>query len=115
MKIENELGFIDISRKAIADIVSYTVMNCYGVVGMSRSIGREELLEILTGSLASHGVIIRNVPGNMIDIDVFVIIEQSVKVSVVAENIIDAIKYAVEQQTQIKVHKVDVNIVGIRM
>lgn len=115
MKIENEFGYIDISTKAVADIAAYAVMGCYGVVGMARQNGREGLLEILSGSHGSKGVGVRFTSKGTVSIEVFVIVEQSVKVSVVAENIIDAIKYQVERQTQIPVSHVGVNVVGIRI
>lgn len=115
MKIENELGFIDISTKAIADITGYAVMGCYGVVGMARQHGREGLIEILTGKHVSKGVSVRFTEKKTAIIDVFVILEQAIKVSVVAENIIDAIKYSVERQTGIKVSRIGVNVVGIRI
>ena len=35
MKVNNELGYIDITRKAIADIAGNAAMECYGLVGMA--------------------------------------------------------------------------------
>lgn len=115
MKIENEFGFIDISRKAIADIAGYAVMGCYGVVGMARQNGREGILEILSGKHVSKGVRVTFTENDTVEIEVFVILEQAIKVSVVAENIIDAVKYSVERQTGVDVSRIGVNVVGIRM
>ena len=115
MKIENEFGFIDISNKAIRDIAGYAVMGCYGVVGMARQHAREEFLEILTGKHVSKGVRVSFTEDNKAIIEVFVILEEAIKVSVVAENIIDAVKYSVERQTGIKVARVGINVVGIRV
>lgn len=115
MKIENELGYIEISRKAVADIAGYAVMGCYGVVGMARQHGREGILEILPGTHVAKGVRVDFTERGTANIEVFVILEQAVKVSVVAENIIDAVKYSVEYQSEIPVSRVGVNVVGIRM
>ncbi|MGI6110277.1 MAG: Asp23/Gls24 family envelope stress response protein [Eubacteriaceae bacterium] len=115
MKIENELGYIEISEKAIADIAGYAAMTCYGVVGMAHQRGKDGLIEILSGKQVSKGVKVRfNDKGEAI-IDVFVILEQAIKISVVAENIIDAVKYNVEKQTGIKVRRISINVVSIRM
>ena len=46
MKIKNELGYIDISRKAIADIAGNAAMGCYGLVGMAHQRGKDGLIEI---------------------------------------------------------------------
>lgn len=115
MKLENEFGFIDISKKAIADIAGYAVMGCYGVVGMAHQRGRDGLIEILSGKHVSKGVNVRFNEHEKAVIEVFVILEQAIKVSVVAENIIDAVKYSVEKQTGIKVARISVNVVSIRM
>lgn len=115
MKFENQFGFIDISHKAVADIAGNAVMGCYGVVGMARQNGREGLLEILSGNHVSKGVSVQFLEDESASIEVFVILEQAIKVSVVAENIIDAIKYQVEHQTGIKVVHIGVNVVGIRI
>ena len=34
MKINSDLGYIDITRKAIADIAGNAAMECYGLVGI---------------------------------------------------------------------------------
>ena len=39
MRIENDLGYIELSRKAIADIAADTAMQCYGLVGMAHQRG----------------------------------------------------------------------------
>ena len=51
----------------------------------------------------------------VIDKEVFVIIQYGTKVSVVAENMIDRIKYDVESQTGLKVKKISVNVQGVRV
>jgi uncharacterized alkaline shock family protein YloU len=48
-------------------------------------------------------------------IDLYVIIEQAIKISVVAENIISNVKYNVEKQTSIKVKRINVNVVSVRV
>ena len=52
MKVNNELGYIDITRKAIADIAGNAAMECYGLVGMAHKRGKDGLIEILSGDQA---------------------------------------------------------------
>lgn len=115
MKIENELGYIHISKKVVADIAGYATMSCYGVVGMAHQRGRDGLIEILQGRHVSKGVKVKFNDKDEAIIDVYVILEQAIKISVVAENIIDTIKYNVERQTGIKVRSISVNVVSIRI
>lgn len=115
MKIENELGYIDISRKAVADIAGNAAMGCYGLVGMAHQRGKDGLIEILTGEQANKGVGVKVDEDGKLIIDLYVIVEQAIKISVVAENIISAVKYSVESQTSLKVKRVSVNVVSVRV
>lgn len=113
LKLENDLGRIEISRKAIADIAADTAMQCYGLVGMAHQRGTDGLIELLTRERSSKGVSVVIDDGKLI-IDLYVIVEQVIKISVVAENIISAVKYQVERQTSMKVKRVTVNVVSVR-
>lgn len=115
MKIENELGNIEISRKAIADIVGNAAMSCYGLVGMAHQRGKDGLIEILNRTDASKGVSINLTDDDRLVIELYVIIEQAVKISVVAENIISTVKYCVEKETSLKVKTISVNVVSVRV
>jgi uncharacterized alkaline shock family protein YloU len=50
-----------------------------------------------------------------IAIDLYVIIQFGTKISVVAENIIEKVKYNVENQTGLKVLNVNLHIEGVRV
>ncbi|MCH4071961.1 Asp23/Gls24 family envelope stress response protein [Pseudoramibacter sp.] len=114
LSLENDLGRIEISRKAIADIAADTAMQCYGLVGMAHQRGRDGLIELLTRERSSKGVSVSIDEDGKLIIDLFVIVEQAIKISVVAENIISAVKYQVERQTSMKVKRVTVNVVSVR-
>lgn len=115
MKIENELGYIEISRKAIADIAGTAAMGCYGLVGIAHQRGKDGLIELLTKEHSSKGVGVKIDEDGRLIIDLYVIVEQAIKISVVAENIISAVKYCVEKQTSLKVKRVSVNVVSVRV
>ena len=48
-------------------------------------------------------------------IDLYVIVEYAIKISVVAENIISNVKYRVEKETSLKVKRISVNVVSVRV
>lgn len=115
MKIENELGYIDISKKAVADIAGNAAMGCYGLVGMAHQRGRDGLIELLRKDRPGKGVGVQVDEDGKLIIDLYVVVEQAIKISVVAENIIATVKYSVEQQTSLKVKRVSVNVVSVRI
>ena len=114
MKIQSDLGTIDITRKAIADIAGNAAMECYGLVGMAHKHGKDGLIEILTRDQANKGVGVR-IEDDRLIIELYVIVEYAIKISVVAENIIANVKYKVEKQTSLKVKRICVNVVSVRV
>lgn len=113
-RISNEFGNICIDKEVIAIITSQAAMECYGVVGMSTKNKVNGLVELLKLENQSKGV---NVELNedLISIEIFVILEYGTKISVVANNIIERVKYSVEKKVGLKVSKIDINVQGIRV
>lgn len=114
VKIYNEYGYINISENLIANIAGLSAMECYGLVGMATKRGADGFVELLKREHLSKGVKI-NKHDNKVIIDLYVIIEFGVKISVVAENIIEKVKYNVEKQTGLKVEKINVIVASIRV
>lgn len=113
-KIRNELGNIYISEELLANIAGISAMECYGLVGMASKKGKDGFVELLKGEHLSRGVKVVESNGKL-TIDLFVIIEFGIRISVVAENIIDKVKYTVEHLTGLKVERVNVNVESVRV
>ncbi|HAE61157.1 MAG TPA: Asp23/Gls24 family envelope stress response protein [Eubacteriaceae bacterium] len=113
-KIYNEFGYINISENLIANIAGLSATECYGVVGMASKKSTDGIVELLKGENLSKGVKIIQKDGK-VSIDLYVIIEFGVKISVVAENIIEKVKYNVEKQTGLKLEKINVIVESVRV
>ncbi|MCR1898161.1 Asp23/Gls24 family envelope stress response protein [Irregularibacter muris] len=113
-KISNELGNIYISEDLLANIAGLAAMECYGLVGMASKRGKDGIVELLKREHLSKGVKVVENNGRL-TIDLFVIIEFGIKISVVADNIIDKVKYSLEHLTGLKVEKVNVNVESVRV
>jgi uncharacterized alkaline shock family protein YloU len=112
--INNEIGSIHISEEVIAMIAGAAANEAYGIVGMTTKAGKKGLTSILQKENMSKGVEVR-FEEEEIYIDLYVIIQFGTKISVVAKNTIDKVKYNVETQTGLKVAKVNLNIEGIKV
>lgn len=112
--INNELGKISIEDDVIATIAGIAAMESYGIVGMASKNARDGLFELLRWDYMSKGVNVYN-EHEEINIDLHVILQFGVKISVVASNIMERVKFQVESQTGIKVNKVNVLVQGIRV
>ncbi|OPL08032.1 MAG: alkaline-shock protein [delta proteobacterium ML8_F1] len=114
IKIENDLGSINISKEVIANIAGSSAIECYGLVGMATRSASSGIVNLLKKENLSRGVKIE-ASDEGLNIDLYVIIQFGTKISVVAENIIEKVKYNVENQTGLKVLKVNVNIEGVKV
>ena len=68
-------------------------------------LGRENL---------SKGVQIRSV-GDMLDVDLFIIVEYGISIAEVCKTIVDTVRYKLESMTGVKVRKVNISVEGIRV
>lgn len=111
---KNQFGHIDIDDNVIATIAGLSAMESYGIVGMASKNATDGFFELLKKDNLSKGVKIYT-DGNQVVIDLHVILQYGIKISVVAENIIEKVKFNVENLTGLKVKKVNVYVQGIRV
>lgn len=112
MKTEN--GNIDLSKEVVAKVASVAASECYGLVGMA-SKNKNGIFELLSRNNDFKGIEIEIDEEDKIIIEMSVIIQYGTKISTVAENIIDTVKYNVEKQTGFKVKKIGVSVRGVRV
>ena len=113
-KIKNDIGTIYITEDVMLKVVGYAALECYGIVAMSSRRAKDGLVEWLGRENLSKGVQIRNA-GDMLDVDLFIIVEYGISISAVAASIIETVKYKVEHLTGIQVGRVNVCVEDIRV
>ncbi|MFU0823925.1 Asp23/Gls24 family envelope stress response protein [Clostridium sp.] len=114
LAITNECGSINYSEEVLANIVGVSTMECYGVVGMASRNAKDGLWELIRGESLSRGVKI-NSKHNKLNIELYIIVQYGTKISVIANNVIQKIKYNVENYTELKVASITVNVQGVRI
>lgn len=114
-QLKNDYGTITISNEVLSNIVGISAMECYGLVGMASKSPADGIVRLLKRDSLSQGVKIAVLEDNQIQIDLFVIVQFGTKISVVAKNIMDKVRYNVEKFTGLSVQKVNVNIEEVRV
>lgn len=113
--ILTEYGKIVITDEAISTVAGVAALECYGLVGMcSRSRIRDGFIELLGKENLSRGVEV-HVKDDIVSIDLFVIVGYGTKISEVAQNIMEKVKYVVETLVGLPVEQVNVNVQGVRV
>lgn len=112
--ITNEFGKIVIDNKVIVTLAAESAQESYGIVGLTAQNTKDGIFELLGVENRTKGVDVR-VNNDVVDIDLIVMMEYGVRISVVADNIIEKVKYNIEKNTHLKVNSVNIIVQGIRI
>lgn len=113
-KIKNDIGTIYISEDVMLKVVGYAALECYGIVAMSSKRAKDGIVEWLGRENLSKGVQLRSVD-DMIDVDLYIIVEYGISVTAVCNAIKEVVKYKLESMTGVKVRNVNITVEGIRI
>lgn len=114
MSEESPLGKIQVSPRAIASIASEAVLSCYGVVGMAPASLGDGIAEILQVDNYHRGVEVDNVDGEIV-VDLYVVVEYGTRISEVANNVMESVKFSMERALGMPVARVNVHVQGLRV
>lgn len=110
-----ENGKIHYSDEILAKIIGLSTMECYGVVGMVSQNASDGLWQLMRIENLARGVKIKLTEDEKLNIELFVMVEYGTKISVIANNIIQKVRYSVENYTGIKVASITVNVQAVRV
>src|SRR5699024_4075341 len=115
IKIQTPNGQITLNNEVIATVVGAAVSDNYGVVGMvSKNVIRDNITEILKKDNYAKGVVI-SLQGNDVAVDVYILVTYGTKISVICQNIQQAVKYNVEQLLGFETSYVNVHVQGVKV
>ena len=112
--IKTDNGNFVIENNVIANIAGISAMESYGIVGMASKGATDGLLEILKFDNLSKGIKV-STEGGVINIELHVVLEYGVRISTVGENIIDRVKFNIENLTGLSINNIEVLVEGIRL
>jgi uncharacterized alkaline shock family protein YloU len=112
--INQSLGVVNISPNAIAMVAGIAAMQCFGIVGMASHNIQDGISELLTGKdnlMKGIEIIIEE---DVVTVDLYIIVEYGVRIKEVARNVIQNVKYAIENQLGLQIALVNVIVQGVR-
>lgn len=108
------LGEILISNEVIEKCAGASAVECFGIVGMASINMRDGLAKLLKKENLSNGVHAK-LENNKIYIDLHIIVSYGVNIPSVCENLLENVKYRVEEFTGLNVEKINIYVEGIRV
>lgn len=113
-KMNTDMGNIVIGRDVLAKYAGTATTDCIGIVGMASVNMKDGVARLLKRESAAHGVNVA-VSDNRVRIELHVIVAYGVSIRAVAQNIVESVRYKIEEYTGLTVEKIHVIVEGVRI
>ena len=113
--VNTHMGSISIDNEVIAQYAGAVAMECFGIVGMANVNVKDGLVSLLKLDSMTRGINVTLDENNKLNLDFHVIIAYGVSISTVADNLIENIKYKVEEFTGLEIEKINIYVEGVRV
>lgn len=112
--IDTHMGSITIDKDVIAQYAGNVAMECFGIIGMAGINVRDGLVKLLKMDNIKRGISV-SLNNDKLTLDFHVIIAYGVNIRALSGNLIDSVKYKVEEFTGIEVEKINIYVEGVRV
>lgn len=113
-ELGSELGKILVDEDVLAKYAGSAAVECFGVVGMASVNIKDGIVQMLKKDNIRHGVNVK-VSENKLYIEMHIVVAYGVSIMTVAENLVDNVKYKVEEFTGMEVGKIVVCVEGVKV
>ena len=104
-QMDTEMGKIFVDEDVLAKYAGSAAVECFGVVGMASVNVRDGFVKLLNVSVTDGKLMI----------ELHIIVAYEVSILAVAQNLVDNVKYKVEEYTGMEVGKITVCVEGVRV
>jgi uncharacterized alkaline shock family protein YloU len=107
-------GKITISEDVVATIAGVAATECYGIVGMASRKIKDGIAELLGRESLSRGVEVE-LDGNQVSVSLYIVVGYGTRISEVARNVVEQVKYKIESSTGLEVTDVSIRVQGVKV
>ena len=110
--LNTHMGNITIDKEVMAQYAGIVAMECFGIVGMGITV--KDVVKLLKRDNVTKGITV-TVNNNKLTLDFHVIVSYGVSILAVSNNLIDNVKYKVEEFTGMEIEKINIFVEGVRV
>lgn len=110
--LNTHMGNITIDKEVIAQYAGIVAMECFGIVGMGITV--KDVVKLLKRDNLTKGITV-TVNNNRLTLDFHVIVSYGVSILAVSDNLMDNVKYKVEEFTGMAIEKINIFVEGVRV
>lgn len=107
-------GTLQVANDVLADIVGNAAMECYGVVGVTAPNAVDGISKILPNSRLRRGVVVRSTDEGL-EVELYVVIEYGTNISIVSQNLIDQVTFALSEYARVSIASVEVHVQDVKV
>ncbi|MDP2872692.1 MAG: Asp23/Gls24 family envelope stress response protein [Bacillota bacterium] len=112
-ELSTDSGKITISEDVVATIAGVAATECYGIVGMASRKIKDGIAELLGRESLSRGVEVA-MEGDSVSVSIYVVVGYGTRISEVAKNVIEQVRYKVQSSTGLSVRHIDIRVQGVK-
>lgn len=112
--MDTHMGNISVDHEVIAQYAGTVAMECFGIVGMAGMSVKDGLVKLLKKDSMTRGIQV-TLNNNKLTLDFHVIVSYGVSVLAVSDNLVDSVKYKVEEFTGIEIEKINIFVEGVKV
>ena len=109
------LGVITINPEVIGKYAGSMAVECFGIVGMAAVNMKDGLVRLLRRDNLTHGIQVEITEDNHMTLNFHVIVAYGVNIITVSDNLMENVKYKVEEFTGMTVDKINIFVEGVRV
>nr|WP_308623838.1 Asp23/Gls24 family envelope stress response protein [uncultured Eisenbergiella sp.] len=110
--MNTHMGNITIDKEVIAQYAGTVATECFGIVGMGITV--KDVVKLLRKDNLTKGITV-TINNNKLTLDFHVIVSYGVSILAVSDNLIDNVKYKVEEFTGMEIEKINIFVEGVRV
>jgi len=112
--LNTHMGNIIIDNDVIAQYAGSVAVECFGIVGMAGVSVKDGLVRLLKKDSLTRGINV-TINNNKLTLDFHVIVAYGVSIIAVSDNLMNSVKYKVEEFTGIQIEKINIFVEGVRV
>ena len=107
-------GSLIIDLDVVAQYAGSVAVECFGIVGMAAVSVSDGLFKMLKKDSLTKGINVEMVHDKL-TLDFHVIVSYGVNIRAVASNLVNNVKYKVEEYTGFEIEKINIYVEGVRV
>lgn len=112
--LNTHMGSITVDNDVIAQYAGGVAVECFGIVGMAGMNMRDGIVRLLKKDNLRRGIGV-TLHNHKIVLEFHIIVAYGVSITTVCNNLMESVKYKVEEFTGLEIEKINVFVEGVRV